>query len=75
MDDLSAVVLARIEGKIDLINAELQRVNARGEDHEARIRLLEARPGGITSAKLLSTAVGFGSIAAALSAVITSLTR
>lgn len=74
-EDLPAVTLARIEGKLDLINASLARHDDRGDDHEARIRALEARPAGITAAKFLSTVVGFGSLAAALSAVVTLLTR
>lgn len=44
MDEQTAVTLARIEGKLDLINAALTAVNTRGDDHEARLRVLEARP-------------------------------
>lgn len=42
-DELPAVTLARIEGKLDLINAELTRHNTRADDHEARLRSLEGR--------------------------------
>lgn len=41
-DELPAVTLARIEGKLDLINAGLGQAQARGEDHEVRLRALEA---------------------------------
>lgn len=89
-EELPAVTLARIEGKLDLINASLAQINARGDDHETRIRALESpdarvdparikaledRPIGITPAKFLSTLVGFGSLAAAAAAVVTSLAR
>lgn len=101
-EELPVVTLARIEGKLDLINAGLVVAQTRGDDHEARLRTLEAssvdheriralearpvidpkriraledRPEGITPAKFLSTLVGFGSLAAALSAVVTLLTR
>lgn len=74
-EELPAVTLARIEGKLDLLHAAIQTAESRGLDHETRIRVLEARPVGITPAKFLSTVVGFGSLAAALSAVVTLLTR
>lgn len=74
-DELPAVTLARIEGKLDLINAGLGQAQTRGDDHEARIRVLEARPVGITPTKFLTTLVGCGSLAAALASVVTLLTR
>lgn len=74
-EELPAVTLARIEGKLDLINASLAQINARGDDHETRIRVLEARPSGITPAKFMTTLVGCGSLAAALASVVTLLTR
>ncbi|HVE24369.1 MAG TPA: hypothetical protein VNC22_03150 [Sporichthya sp.] len=94
-EELPVVTLARIEGKLDLINSSLARHDARGDDHENRLRaleattvdttrvaaveartlVLEARPEGITPAKFLTTLVGCGSLAAALSAVVTLLTR
>lgn len=87
-EELPAVTLARIEGKLDLINAGLASAHTRGDDHEIRIRsleatrvdpekiaALEARPVGITPAKFLTTLVGFGSLAAALASVVTLLTR
>lgn len=74
-DELSAVTLARIEGKLDLINAGLVTAQTQGADHETRLRVLEARPAGITPKVLLSTLVGFGSLAAALASVVTVLSR
>jgi hypothetical protein len=74
-EELPAVTLARIEGKLDLLHASITAAETRGADHEARIRSLEGRPVGITPAKFLSTVVGFGSLAAALSAVVTLLSR
>ena len=88
-DEATAVTLARIEGKLDLLNAAIIRGESRGDDHEARLRALEAapvwnevrvaalerRPAGITPAKFLSTVVGFGSIAAAAASVVTLLSR
>ena len=74
-EESTAVILARMEGKIDLLHAELRTTIARGEDHETRIRALEQRPVGITPAKFLSALVGFGSVAAAASTVVTLLSR
>lgn len=74
-DEATAVTLARIEGKLDLLHAALSAAQSRGDDHEARIRALEGRPAGITPAKFLTTLVGFGSLAAALASVVTLLTR
>lgn len=87
-DELPAVTLARIEGKLDLLNAAIIRGESRGDDHEARIRVLEAaridpervaaleaRPVGVTPAKFLSTAVAFGSLGAAIAAVAAFLSR
>lgn len=87
-EELPQVTLARIEGKLDLINAGLASAHTRGDDHEIRIRslesaridperlaALEARPEGITPAKFMTTLVGCGSLAAALASVVTLLTR
>lgn len=74
-EELPVVTLARIEGKLDLLHAAIASVEARGLDHETRIRLLEARPVGITPAKFLTTLVGCGSLAAALASVVTLLSR
>lgn len=41
-EELPVVTLARIEGKLDLINAGLSAAHIRGEDHEVRLRALEA---------------------------------
>ncbi len=41
-EELPVVTLARIEGKLDLINSSLARHDARGDDHENRLRALEA---------------------------------
>ena len=41
-DELPAVTLARIEGKLDLINAGLATAHTRGDDHEIRLRRLES---------------------------------
>lgn len=73
--ELPVVTLTRIEGKLDLLNAAIATAETRGIDHETRIRDLEKRPVGITPAKFLSSLVGFGSVAAALSAVVTVLSR
>lgn len=74
-DESTAVILARLEGKIDLLHAELRSTNARGEDHEARIRALEARPEGITPKTLLTTVAGCVSILAGAVAVVAFLIR
>lgn len=88
-DELLAVTLARIEGKLDLLHAAITAAEARGTDHEARIRTLEHRPQidpqrvvdledrpvGITPGQLLASLASFGTLAAALSAIITLLTR
>lgn len=74
-EELPVVTLARIEGKLDLLNAAIIRGESRGDDHEARIRALEARPAGVTPAKFLSTAVAFGSLGAAIAAVAAFLSR
>lgn len=101
-DESTAVTLARIEGKLDLLHAALASIQAQGADHEIRLRALEStaldheriralearpvidpkrvkaledRPVGITPARLLASLVSFGSLAAALSAVVTLLTR
>lgn len=87
-EESTAVTLARIEGKLDLLHAAITAAQARGEDHETRIRALEssridpekfaaveARPVGITPAKLLGACVGVGSVAASLAAVITAIAR
>lgn len=42
-EELPAVTLARIEGKLDLINAGLVAATTRGDDHESRLRVLEAK--------------------------------
>lgn len=55
-DELLAVTLARIEGKLDLVNAGLTAATNRGDDHEARIRALEAQP--IVTPRAMWTAVG-----------------
>lgn len=41
-EEFPQVTLARIEGKLDLINAGLAAAHIRGEDHELRLRSLEA---------------------------------
>lgn len=41
-DELPAVTLARIEGKLDLLHAAIQSAESRGLDHEARLRSLES---------------------------------
>lgn len=41
-EELPAVTLARIEGKLDLINAGLVTAQTQGADHETRLRSLEA---------------------------------
>lgn len=74
-EELPAVTLARIEGKLDLLHAAIQSAQTQGADHETRIRVLEARPVGITPTKFLSTLVGVGSVAAAAASVVTLLTR
>lgn len=87
-EELPQVTLARIEGKLDLINAGLVAATTRGDDHEIRLRALEServdpkrvkaledRPVGITPAKFLTTLVGCGSLAAALASVVTLLSR
>jgi hypothetical protein len=74
-EELPAVTLARIEGKLDLLHAAIQAAHIRGEDHETRIRLLEARPTGITPAKFLGAATGIGSVCASIGAVIALLSR
>lgn len=43
-DELPAVTLARIEGKLDLLNAAIATAQIRGDDHEARLRVLESKP-------------------------------
>lgn len=42
-DELTAVTLARIEGKLDLINAAMASQTSRGDDHEVRLRVLESK--------------------------------
>lgn len=37
-------ILARVEGKLDLLHAQITTHGVRAEDHEARLRSLEARP-------------------------------
>lgn len=87
-EELPQVTLARIEGKLDLINAGLISAHAKSDDHEIRLRSLEARvvdparisaledrPIGITPTKFLTTLVGCGSLAAALASVVTLLSR
>lgn len=41
-DETTAVTLARIEGKLDLLHAALTSVQAMGADHETRLRVIEA---------------------------------
>lgn len=74
-EELPAVTLARIEGKLDLLHASIQSAQLQGADHEARIRTLEARPAGITPAKLLSSFVGVAAVASATASFVTLMTR
>ena len=74
-EEALAVTLARIEGKLDLLHAAIASAEARGADHETRIRALEARPPGITPAKFLGAATGIGSLCASIGAVVALLTR
>lgn len=74
-EEMPAVTLARIEGKLDLLHVEIKAAQEKGNDHEERIRALEKRPIGITPAKFLGGVVAFGSIAAAMSSVATVLAR
>ncbi len=41
-EEMPAVTLARIEGKLDLLHAAIQTAESRGLDHENRIRTLES---------------------------------
>lgn len=87
-DESLAVIMTRVEGKLDLVNAELRAINVRGDDHEVRLRTLEAsrvdpervaaleaRPAGITPAKLLTAVVGIAGIASAMASFVTLLSR
>lgn len=60
------VHLARIEGKLDVVDAKLAPI----ADHEARLRVLEAQPAPLTAQKLWSVVVAGSSTVAALSGVL-----
>lgn len=67
-EEMLAASLARIETKLDTALSNVA-------DHEARIRLLEARPTGITPAKLLTSFAGVAAVASAIASFVTIATR
>lgn len=62
--------LARIEGKLELIDSRLDGLTQVGTDHEARLRDLEKRPAGITPRVFLSAMVGISAIVGSISPII-----
>lgn len=60
------VIVARTEVKVDGLVASSQ-------DHENRLRLLEARPAALTAAKLWTTVVTGSSTVAALAGLVALL--
>lgn len=68
-----AVALARIEGKLDVLNTKVESLAQTGTDHETRLRLLETA--GLVTRKAMWTglaacATAAGSIAAILALFI-----
>lgn len=72
-DEQAGVILARIEGKLDLVNAALLQANARGDDHETRIRSLEQRPTGITPRVFLTTLVGASAVMGSVTSILANV--
>lgn len=58
--------LARIEGKVDVVDEKINGLTSSAKDHEDRIRKLEQRPAGVTPKVLLSTIVGVATIVGAM---------
>lgn len=71
-EQIFAVTLARIEGKLDLINAEMRAHNTRADDHEKRLRALESRP--VLSPKaLISTLVAVATVFGSLTPLLAQI--
>lgn len=62
--------LARIEGKLELIDSRLDTLSKTDGDHENRLRNLENRPAGITPRVFFSAIVGVAAVVGSVAPLV-----
>lgn len=72
LEDSTAVTLARIEGKLDLLRADITAAENRGADHEARLRALESQS-AVTWRQVVAVVGAFSAAVAAATPFLAQL--